>query len=58
MNWTILFKKLVLGFLTGTTASIPIIPPTTIEGAFQNILIGSLSALTVAGTNYFNHRDL
>lgn len=56
MNWKIFFKKLALGFLTGGAASLPVVQPTTPEGAAQSALIGLFSALTVAGTNYLKYR--
>ena len=63
MKWSILLKKAVLGFFTGTSASMGAfatagVAPTQIEPIVQSGIVGLLSALTVGVTNYFKSKDI
>ena len=62
MKWSIFFKKILLGFLTGGTAAVSAQtvsgnPPTTPEESIQSGIVGLLSALMVGASNYLKYKD-
>lgn len=61
MKWSIFFRKIFQGFLTGGTAAVvgqtvTGKPPTNQEEAVQSATVGLLSALMVGLSNYLKYK--